>query len=286
MKDDVQGKGFGTLYVVATPIGNLEDITFRAVRILKEVDLIASEDTRHTKKLLSHFDIHSPLFSYYKDKEKQRAGQLVAKLVAGETIALVSDAGTPCISDPGAILVDEARTAGIKVVPVPGPSALTAAVSAAGFQETSFSFCGFLPSTPSKRRKFLTSVAQLSSPVVFYESPNRIIKCLVDCLEVLGDREAFIARELTKVHEELLKGKLSELLESFSGRIKIKGEFVVVIAGADLAEKPDEEDLDSLVLWYRDQGVSLKDTVKRLTDDLGLSRSQVYQKALELWDKK
>jgi 16S rRNA (cytidine1402-2'-O)-methyltransferase len=282
---ETQRQDFGALYIVATPIGNLEDITLRALRILKEVDVIASEDTRHTKKLLSHFDIHTPLFSYYKDKEKQRAGQLVAKLLAGETMALVSDAGTPCISDPGAILVDEARKAGIKIVPIPGPSALTAALSAAGLQETSFSFCGFLPSAKGQRREFLTSVSMQINPVVFYESPKRIVACLEDCLNVLGDRHVFVARELTKIHEEILAGMLSEITEAFGDRPQIKGEFVVIVAGAELEEKTQGKDLDELLQWYKKSGRSLKDSVKALAGDLGLSRSEIYKRALDLWDK-
>lgn len=282
---NVQRHDFGTLYIVATPIGNLEDITFRAMRILKEVDVIASEDTRHTKKLLSHFDIHTPLFSYYKDKEKQQAGQLVAKLLAGETIALVSDAGTPCISDPGAILVDEARKAGINIVPIPGPSALTAAMSAAGFQETSFSFYGFLPSAKGQRRKFLASISMQRNPVVFYESPKRIVACLEDCLNVLGDRHVFVARELTKIHEEKLAGMLSEITDAFGDRQQIKGEFVLIVAGAEPEEKTQGKDLDELLQWYKKSGRSLKDSVKALAGDLGLSRSEVYKRALGLWDK-
>lgn len=275
---------FGTLYVVATPIGNLEDITLRAARILKEADLIAAEDTRHTKKLLSHLDIHTPLVSYFKDKEKERSARIIEELADGKNVALVSDAGTPCISDPGAILVAEARKRGIEVTPVPGPSALTAALSVAGLEDKSFSFYGFLPASKSQRTKFLAEVAHSSTPFVFYESPKRVLKCLKDCLAVLGDREIFLARELTKIHEEFLSGKISEVLNSLDNRPTVKGEFVVIVSAARVEAKPQDADIDELLQWYKGQGLSLKDAVKRLAADFEMSRSEIYKKALEIWD--
>lgn len=284
-------KKSGTLYIVATPIGNLEDITFRAVRVLREVALIAAEDTRHTRKLLSHLNIHTRLLSYYKDKEVERAAVILEHLRAGDDVALVSDAGTPAISDPGSILVKKARTAGIRVVPVPGPSALTAAVSVSGFKSGSFLFLGFLPSPPAQRRKRLQPLAAGSEPIVFYESPQRIVKCLADCLDIFGDRLVVVARELTKIHEELLQGGISEVLAGLAlreaGKGKVKGEFVVMVAGGDgLVEVPTGEDLHELLVWYRDHaGSSLRDAVKRIATDLGLSRSEVYKQALKVWEK-
>lgn len=274
----------GTLYVVATPIGNLEDITLRALRVLREVDLIAAEDTRHTRKLLSHFDIHTPLLSYYKEKEASRAREIVAELLVGRNVALVSDAGTPAISDPGTILVAGARAEGIVVVPVPGASALAAGLSVCGFAGTSHLFLGFLPARGPERRKLLRSLAATPYNIVFYESPRRIVASLGDCLEALGDRQAVVARELTKIHEEIVGGSLGSIIAGLAERSEIKGECVVLLAGAQASEPPRAETLDELLLWYRDEsGLSLKDAVQRLAGDLGLSRSEVYQQALRVW---
>ena len=240
----------GTLYIIATPIGNLEDITLRALRILKEVDLIAAEDTRHTQKLLNHFGIHTRLISYYREKEMERAAELVGRLQAGESIALVSDAGTPGISDPGAVLVRQARTANVPIIPLPGPSALTAALSAAGLEQGTFIFLGFPPSRQGQRQKLLTSYRDSEHPLVFYEAPNRIASLLTDALAVLGEREAFWARELTKSYEELRGGPLSDLLTLAESR-QNKGESVLIISpGAKNQEQGDN--LEELLLWYRD----------------------------------
>ena len=274
----------GTLFVVATPIGNLEDITLRALRILREVDLIAAEDTRHTRKLLSHFDIHTPLISYYKEKEASRAQEIVARLLSGAQVALVSDAGTPGISDPGGILVQSAQAHGISVVPVPGVSALATLLSVAGLTEPSHLFLGFLPAKGTERRKLLRGLKNDVHPLVFYESPRRIIACLGDCLAELGDRRAVIGRELTKVHEEIGSGELAQLLAGYKAKEAIKGEFVVLVEGvrAPASQRPDN--LEDLLRWYRGQdGVSLKDAVANIAKDLDLSRSEVYQKALAVW---
>ena len=274
----------GTLYVVATPIGNLEDITLRAVRILKEVPLVACEDTRHTRKLLSHLGISTSLCSYYKGKEASRAEPILKRLQGGDDVALVSDAGTPGISDPGALLVKKARELNIAVVPVPGPSALSAAMSVAGFEETGFHFVGFLPSRGAERRKFLKSLVSEKNLLVFYESPQRIVAALEDCLSILGDRRLSVAREITKIYEEFLNGSLADVVVDFKGREKIKGEFVVIVEGGGEEEEPTGADLDSLLIWYRDNsGLSLKDASRRVAKDMGLSRSQVYRKALDLW---
>ncbi|OGQ88131.1 MAG: 16S rRNA (cytidine(1402)-2'-O)-methyltransferase [Deltaproteobacteria bacterium RIFOXYD12_FULL_56_24] len=274
----------GTLYVVATPIGNLEDITLRALRILREVDLIAAEDTRHTRKLLSHFDIHTPLLSYYKEKEASRAQEIVALLLAGQQVALVSDAGTPGISDPGGILVQSAQAQGITVVPVPGASALATILSVAGLSEPSHLFLGFLPAKGAERRKLLRSLKNDAHPIVFYESPRRIIASLGDCLAELGERRAVIGRELTKMHEEISSGELADLLAGLKDREAIKGEFVVLIAGLRASASVRPDNLEDLLRWYRGQaGVSLKDAVASIAKDLDLSRSEVYQKALAIW---
>jgi len=274
----------GTLYIVATPIGNLEDITLRALRTLKEVDLIAAEDTRHSQKLLNHFGIHTRLISYYREKETERAHELVIRLQEGENVALISDAGTPGISDPGAILVRLAREAAITVVPIPGPSALTTALSSAGLAEGTFLFLGFLPSQKGQRQKLLSSLADSEHPLVLYESPNRMAALFADALDVLGERRAFWARELTKSYEELQGGPLSELL-ALAGSRKNKGESVVIICpGAK--NQAEGDTLEELLLWYRDHsGLSLKDACRKLASDLGLSRSQIYQQALALWQE-
>lgn len=272
----------GMLYVVATPIGNLEDITLRALRILKEVDLIAAEDTRHTKQLLNHFDIHTPLISYYREKEAERSEELVQKLLSGAKIALVSDAGTPGISDPGAVLVNKARTAGITIVPLPGPSALTAALSVAGITDGAFLFLGFPPARKGQRQKLLSTFVDSPLALVFYESPHRIQALLTDVLAILGDRQAFWGRELSKLYEDLQAGPVSQLLELTTGK-KNRGEFVLIIHPGS-CQQATGENVEEILLWYKENTeLSLKDVSRRVAKDLGISRSNVYQMALELW---
>jgi len=274
----------GTLYIVPTPIGNLEDITLRAVRILKEVDLIAAEDTRHTQKLLNHLGIRTPLVSYYREKEAQKGAEIIGILKTGQNVALVSDAGTPGISDPGSLLVESAHKNSLTIVPLPGPSALTTALSAAGLNYTEFLFFGFLPSKKNQRRKSLSTFTNCEYPVVLYESPHRISGLLEDSFNIFGNRQAFWARELTKKFEELQRSDLQTLLEK-SRTGKNKGEFVLIICpGPKEVIKPDT--IEQLIEWYRDNSkLSLKDVSKRIANDLGVSRSQVYQKALEIWSK-
>jgi len=273
----------GTLYVVATPIGNLEDITLRAIRVLGAVDVIAAEDTRHTRKLLSHLGIAKPMLSYYKDKEVSRGEQVLDRLRNGENIALVSDAGTPAISDPGHFITRMALEAGIRVVPIPGPSALTAALSVAGLATGTFLFLGFLPSRSAARRRFLKTIVHHPYACVFYEAPQRLAACLEDCLEIMGDRGIFWGRELTKVHEELRTSTLARLAAETATR-RIKGESVIIIQGkAEVDEVPPEE-LDELLAWYNTKtDLSLKDAVRRVADDLGQPRTAVYKKALGIW---
>ncbi|MBW1635393.1 MAG: 16S rRNA (cytidine(1402)-2'-O)-methyltransferase [Deltaproteobacteria bacterium] len=274
----------GILYIVPTPIGNLEDITLRAVRILKEVDLIAAEDTRHTKKLLNHLGIRTPLLSYYREKEAQRGAEIIDMLKSGKNIALVSDAGTPAISDPGSVLVGLAHDNGINVTPLPGASALTTALSAAGLDYTGFLFIGFLPSKKGQRSKILNSLIHSDYPVAIYESPRRISSLLNESLEIFGNRQAFLARELSKRFEELQRADLGTLLEKTLS-CKNRGEFVLIICPG-IKDEVKGETVEELILWYRDNSkLSLKDVSKRIASDIGTSRSQVYQMALKLWNK-
>lgn len=285
MTDNVQPPARqGILYVVATPIGNLEDITLRARRILEEVDLIACEDTRHTRKLLAHLGLATPLTSYYREKEQYKTEKLLDKLRGGLDIALVSDAGTPSLSDPGAVLIREARSAGLPVIPVPGPSALTAAVSVAGLEADGFFFGGFPPAKQGQREKLFRRLAALPYPLVFYESPHRIKACLRDCLAIFGDRPAMLFRELTKVHETCRRGTIAELLGQLGE--KTRGEIVLIIDPAAEAAQAPAGDLAELLAWYRRQpGMSLKDAVRLIAEDLNLPRGKVYREALAVWKK-
>jgi 16S rRNA (cytidine1402-2'-O)-methyltransferase len=220
----------GTLFLVATPIGNLEDITLRAVRILKEVSLIAAEDTRRTKTLLVRHEVRTPMASYQAYSEERKLEPLLARLQRGEDIALVTDGGTPGISDPGGVLIRAAIEHGIPVVPIPGPTAFVAALVASGLPCDRFTFAGFLPVKPGRRANKLAALAGEEATLIFYESPFRLEKSLRDLLAVLGDRRAAVARELTKMHEEIKRGKLSELMV-WAGERKPKGEMVIVVEG-------------------------------------------------------
>ena len=274
----------GCLYIVPTPIGNLEDITLRALRVLKEVDLIAAEDTRHSKRLLNHFEISTHLTSYYREKEAEKSVYLLQLIKDGQNIALISDAGTPAVSDPGAILVQNAHNQGITVVPLPGPSAVTTAMSASGYTGTGFLFIGFSPSKKGQRQKLLTSLVSSEYPVVFYESPRRVEAFLQEALNTFGERDAFWAREITKSYEDLEANTLSGLLEKAKAN-QIRGEFVLIIYPGQKDEVQGET-IEELICWYRDNSdLSLKDVSKKLAADLGVSKSGVYQKALSLWKK-
>jgi len=275
----------GCLYIVPTPIGNLEDITLRALRILKEVDLIAAEDTRHSKKLLNHFEISTPLISYYREKEAEKSIHLIKLIKQGQNIALISDAGTPGISDPGAILVQKAHEEGVVVIPLPGASAVTTAMSASGYTGNGFLFIGFAPSKKGQRQKLLSSLANSEYPVVFYESPRRVEAFLQEALDLYGERQIFWAREITKSFEDLEAGSLSELLQK-SKTSQMRGEFVLIIYPGEKDEVQGDT-IEELICWYRDNSeLSLKDVSKKLAADLGVSKSGVYQQALSLWKNK
>lgn len=272
----------GTLYIVATPIGNLEDITFRAVRILKEADLIAAEDTRHSRKLLSHFGISRPLTSYFDHNKELKGSYLLEKLAEGLSVALISDAGTPCISDPGYQLVRDAVAAGITVVPIPGPSAAITALSASGLPTDRFTFEGFLPSRQGKRRERLALLKDGEGVLIFYESPNRLLATLADMVEIFGDREAVVARELTKIHEEFVRGRLSQVAERYREG-KVRGEVVILVAPAGEREGKGTVSVSALLEKLLASGaISLKDAVQRVALETGAPRGEVYGEALRV----
>ena len=276
-------KDRGTLYIVATPIGNLEDITLRALRILKEVDLIAAEDTRHTRKLLTHYNISTPTFSYYKEKEQSRSDRIIEKLLAGHDVGLVSDAGTPGVSDPGSILVQKATSYQIQIIPIPGPSSLTAALSVAGIADGPFVFFGFAPSRKKQRQDLLQSLSREKKYLVFFEAPHRLEKFLLDCLETLGDRHIIWGREITKIHEEFIRDSLVNILSTCKNK-KIKGESILIITGAPEDPPLSEINIESLLTAYKNSDkLSLKDAVQKTATDNKLSRSSVYSIALRIW---
>ncbi len=277
-------RSVGTLFVVATPIGNLDDITLRALQVLRDVDCIAAEDTRHTRKLLAAHAIATPVVSYHRHRERRQAGRLIERLLAGESIALVADAGTPAINDPGAVLVAEARRAGIAVVPVPGASALACALSVAAFQGQDVHFCGFLPARSRQRRTFLAARRHLTGLLVFFEAPHRIRESLADCLAVFGDCHAVLCRELTKLHEQVVDGRLARIVQRFTdGEIPARGEFVVMLE-VTAAEPDDEEIAAELAGLLAEPGTSLRDAVSMVAERYRLSRSRVYRLALALRD--
>ena len=264
-----------TLYVVSTPIGNLEDITMRAVRVLKEAAVIACEDTRQTRKLLAHYGITTPALSYHEHNEQQRTAQLIERLQAGESVALVSDAGTPLISDPGYRLVAAAIASGIPVVPIPGASAVLAALAAAGLPTDAFRFCGFLPPKSGQRRKALEALRAEDCTLVFYEAPHRILDALADVEAVYGARPVVVARELTKLHEEFLRGPAAELRATLASRPAVKGEITLLI-GKGPAEIPNVP-VEDAVQALEQQGVPRMDAIKQVARERGLSKRDVYK---------
>jgi 16S rRNA (cytidine1402-2'-O)-methyltransferase len=268
------------LYIVATPIGNLEDITMRALRVLRESDLIACEDTRQTRKLLDHYGIAKPAISYHDHNEEARTAELIERLERGESIALVSDAGTPLISDPGYRLVRAAIAAGIAVVPIPGPSAVTGALAAAGLGTDSFRFCGFLPPKASQRQKMLEELKDESCTLIFYEAPHRILEALEDVAAVMHARPVVIARELTKLHEEFLRGTAAELHATLSARPSVKGEITLLIGKAEHAEVADDTPIDEAIRALETSGVSRMDAIKQVARARGLSKREVYKLTL------
>jgi 16S rRNA (cytidine1402-2'-O)-methyltransferase len=270
----------GTLYLVATPIGNLEDITHRAVRLLGEVDLIACEDTRHTRKLLSHYGISTKTISYHEHNERERAAELIEQLHSGLNIALVTDAGMPSISDPGFRLTRAAIENDLLVVPVPGANALTTALVASGLPTDDFFFGGFLPSRSGARRARLAELRSLAATLIFYEGPHRIAATLKDAFEILGEREAVVARELTKLHEELARGRLSELAARFADPESARGEMVLIIDRTPIAgaAETSTSSVGELVSQLEETGLDHRAALKKAARELGLSRDEAYRR--------
>jgi 16S rRNA (cytidine1402-2'-O)-methyltransferase len=274
----------GTLFIVTTPIGNLEDLTPRALRVLGEVDLIACEDTRHTRGLLNRFGIKARTISYHEHNERERAEELCKLLEAGSNIAIVSDAGTPLISDPGFRIVRAAIERRIQVIPIPGPAAFVAALVASGLPTDRFFFGGFLPARATARRSMLADLHAIPATLVFYEAPHRIAATLKDALNTFGDRTAAVARELTKLHEEIARGSLSELAQRFSEGTPARGEIVLIISGAnegEISSGAKSEDtparLAARVAELEREGVDSKVALKKAARELGLKRAEAYR---------
>ena len=276
----------GTLYLCATPIGNLEDMTFRAVRILREVDVVAAEDTRHTRKLLTHFDIHTPLVSYHEHNKLGRGPELIERLLAGESIACVSDAGMPGISDPGSHLAMLAIEAGITVTPVPGANAGLSALIASGLDTTEFHFIGFLSKQKKNRLETLARIKPIQGTLIFYESPHRLKDTLGELLDVLGDRSIVAARELTKKFEEFRRGTITELIAYYKEEAP-RGEFTLIVNGAGEEEaRVEEETIDMTVeeelILLIENGTEKKEAIRQVARRRNMPKREVYQIALSL----
>ena len=266
----------GKLYLVATPIGNLEDITLRAIRILKEVDLIAAEDTRQTLKLLNHLEIHKPLISYHRHNEDVKTEFLIEKINNGENIAIVTDAGTPAISDPGEEIVKEAIKNDIEVIPIPGACALINALIASGLNTKEFSFYAFLPLNKKLRKEKLEEIKLDGKTAIIYEAPHRLIATLNEIKELFGDRNIVIAKELTKIHEKFIRGKISNVLEEIESP---KGEYIILIEG-EKVEKQNEFNnltLDMHYKLYENEGLDKKEIIKKIAKDRNVSKNEIYK---------
>lgn len=272
----------GKLYIVATPIGNLEDVTIRALNVLKEVDLIAAEDTRHTLKLLNHFEITKPLISYHRHNEETKKEVLIEKLKNGENIALVSDAGTPGICDPGEKVIKEAIAENIEIIPIPGACAFVNALICSGIDTSEFSFLGFLPINKKLRKIKLEEIEKSNKTMIIYEAPHKLSATLEDLKKVLEDRKIVIARELTKIHEEFIRGTVQEIITKVDS---LKGEFVIIIEGASKIVEYENE-LNELSIkehykYYEKQGLEKKEIIKKIAKDRNVSKNEVYMYFVE-----
>jgi 16S rRNA (cytidine1402-2'-O)-methyltransferase len=270
----------GTLYVVSTPIGNLDDMTLRALNVLKAVDIIAAEDTRHTKKLLAHYTINKPLFALHDHNERERSGQLLSLMQSGQSVALVSDAGTPSVSDPGFRLVRLSVEEGVAVVPIPGVSAAITALSVSGLPTDSFVFLGFPPRKKGKRHGFLEEIQQEKKTLIFYESPHRIMALLDDMIEVFGERNAVLCREMTKLYEEFIRGSLLSVREILKQREMVRGECTLIVSGAD-EQQPVPIDLDDEIQGRLQSGDSSPSSLaKELSVKYAMKKQDIYEKIM------
>jgi 16S rRNA (cytidine1402-2'-O)-methyltransferase len=277
----------GVLYVVATPIGNREDITLRALNILREVDLVAAEDTRKSGTFLAHYQIKNRLISFHEHNEKKRTPELIGKLLDGTTIALVSNAGTPSVSDPGYRLIEAAIANKIAVTPIPGVTAATAAMSVSGLPTDSFVFIGFAPKKKGKRLKFLTELGAEPRPLIFYESPKRILSLMEEILSCMGDRNAMLAREMTKLHEEFVRGTVSQILRTIRARPGLKGECTLLVAGFEGKEELNSEIITAEIkAALEKQQFGLSEIAKLIAQKYGLSKNKVYEIALKIKGQK
>ena len=274
----------GKLYLVATPIGNLDDITFRAVKVLNEVDIIAAEDTRHSLKLLNHFEISKPLISYHRHSEESKIELLISKMLEGNNIAVITDAGTPAISDPGEDLVKRAIEENIEIIPIPGACALINALICSGMNTKEFSFYGFLPLNKKLRKAKFEQLKKDNKTLILYEAPHKIKQTLEDILEELGDVKIVLARELTKIHEEFIRGNVSEIIPKM---VDIKGEMIIIIDEKNMTS--DEQDISNLLNslsleehydYYKKQNMNKKDIIKKIAKDRGVNKNEIYMQTI------
>ncbi|MCI8470610.1 MAG: 16S rRNA (cytidine(1402)-2'-O)-methyltransferase [Clostridia bacterium] len=268
----------GRLYIVATPIGNLDDITLRAIQVLQSVDLIAAEDTRHTLKLLNHLEISKPLISCHRHNEEIKTEILIEKLREGQNIALVSDAGTPGICDPGEVVIRKCIEEGIETIPIPGACAMINAIITSGLDTKEFTFLGFLPLNKKLRKEKLEEIRKAKKTIILYEAPHKLIVTLKDLAEILEDRKVVLARELTKIHEEFIRGNINEIIQKAEN---LKGEMVLMIEGNKVIE--EENHFENLSIeehykWYEQQGMEKKEIIKKMAKDRGTSKNEIYQK--------
>jgi 16S rRNA (cytidine1402-2'-O)-methyltransferase len=270
----------GTLYIVSTPIGNLEDITLRALRILGEVDMIAAEDTRHSIKLLNHHGIRKPMISYWREKEQERSDEIISRLQGGQSIALISDAGTPGIADPGAVIIQKAIRENMQIVSVPGPSAVVAALSVAGLPTERFTYLGFLPSRKMQRKKLIGDLRFEEGTLIFYEAPHRILESLQDMADILGVRRAAVVKEITKIHEDVVRGTITEVIDSIR-HATIAGEYVVIVQGWERTDKSVTGEVLSELRARMKKGIGRKEAVQEIAERYGLSKKELYKKSLD-----
>lgn len=266
----------GNLYLVATPIGNLEDITLRAIKVLKEVDIIAAEDTRHTLKLLNHLEIKKPLISYHRHNEEIKTTVLIDKLLEGKNIALVTDAGTPAISDPGEEVVKKAIENDIKIIPIPGACALINALIVSGFDTKQFSFYGFLPINKKNRKAKFDELIKEKNTIILYEAPHKLLNTLKDISKYLGNVNIVLAKEITKIHEAFIRGKIKDIIHNTEN---IKGEFIIIIEPIEVEDKylMDELTVDELYVKYEKQGLEKKEIIKRIAKDKCVNKNEIYK---------